>query len=166
MPGLTFTLKRSANVALSLLAAVSITNIAGAITPASASKNARQISLADTKRPRQDKKATFAGDGSGSLVAMLGSGKQLGQCPLKHTDVKASVSGYVSRVSVKQTFQNNFKEKIEAVYTFPLPENAAVDEMTMRIGQRVIKGNIKKREEEGLPLPLLSSDSSRREVSV
>lgn len=96
---------------------------------------------------RADKKQTFSGEGSGELVAMLPSGKQLGKCPLKHTSVRASVAGYVSRVSVKQLFENSFKEKIEAVYTFPLPENAAVDEMTMKIGDRVIKGNIKRKEE-------------------
>lgn len=89
----------------------------------------------------------FNDKGSGTLTAMLPGGKQLGHCPLKHTDVKASISGHVSRVSVKQTFSNPYKDKIEAIYTFPLPENAAVDEMTMRIGTRVIKGNIKKKEE-------------------
>lgn len=83
---------------------------------------------------------------SGCLVAISGA-RELGRCPLKHTDVKANVSGYVARVTVKQQFHNPFKEKIEAVYTFPLPENAAVDEMTMRIGNRVIKGSIKKRDE-------------------
>jgi hypothetical protein len=33
------------------------------------------------------------------------------------------------------------------VYTFPLPNDAAVDDMTMRIGDRVVKGQIKRREE-------------------
>lgn len=84
---------------------------------------------------------------SGILVAFAGAGKKLGNCPLYHTDVQANVSGYVARVSVKQQFRNPFKEKIEAVYTFPLPENAAVDEMTMKIGNRVIKGSIKRKEE-------------------
>ena len=84
----------------------------------------------------------------GFLVAVAGtSKKQLGRCPLKHTDVTAEVSGFVSRVIVKQQFHNPYKEKIEAVYTFPLPENAAVDEMTMRIGNRIIRGTIKKRDE-------------------
>ncbi len=86
-------------------------------------------------------------EGSGALLAMLPGGNQLGQCPLKHTTVKAQISGYVARVSVKQTFHNTFKDKIEAIYSFPLPENAAVDEMTMKIGDRIIKGVIKKREE-------------------
>jgi Ca-activated chloride channel family protein len=37
--------------------------------------------------------------------------------------------------------------KIEAVYIFPLPQNAAVDDMTMLVGDRVIKGTIKRKEE-------------------
>lgn len=89
----------------------------------------------------------FKGDGSGTLIAMLGSGKKLGQCPLKHTSVTANVSGYVARVTVKQIFENPFKDKIEAVYTFPLSETGAVDDMRMKVGERVIKGTIKKREE-------------------
>lgn len=67
--------------------------------------------------------------------------------PLKHTEVEAEISGFVSRVKVIQTFENPFKETIEAVYVFPLPEDAAVFDMTMKIGDRTIKGVIKKREE-------------------
>ena len=63
--------------------------------------------------------------------------KALGACPLKNTDVKIEVTGFLSRVRVTQEFENNFSEKIEAVYAFPLPNNAAVDQMTMRIGDRV-----------------------------
>src|SRR5207237_7002074 len=38
-------------------------------------------------------------------------------------------------------------DKIEAVYTFPLPHNAAVDDMTLQIGDRTVRGRIKPREE-------------------
>ena len=68
-------------------------------------------------------------------------------CPLKHTDVKAQISGFISRVTVTQEFENPFKEKIEAVYTFPLPQNAAVDDMTMLVGDRTVRGKILRREE-------------------
>lgn len=91
--------------------------------------------------------ASFGRDGSGTLLAMAASGKSLGQCPLKHTDVTANVSGYVARVRVEQTFQNPYKEKIEATYTFPLSSTGAVDSMVMKIGDRTIHGTIKKREE-------------------
>lgn len=68
-------------------------------------------------------------------------------CPLTHTDVKAEISGFLSRVVVTQEFANPFKDKIEAVYTFPLPQNAAVDDMTLRVGDRTVRGRIKRREE-------------------
>jgi Ca-activated chloride channel family protein len=71
----------------------------------------------------------------------------VGECPLKRTDVKAEVSGFLARVIVTQQFENPFKDKIEAVYTFPLPQNAAVDDMTMRVGGRTVRGRIKPRDE-------------------
>jgi Ca-activated chloride channel family protein len=83
----------------------------------------------------------------GSLQVLDGSGKSKGVCPLKHTDVKAEISGFLSRVVVTQEFENPFKEKIEAVYTFPLPQNAAVDDMTMTVGDRTVRGKILRREE-------------------
>jgi uncharacterized protein YegL len=83
----------------------------------------------------------------GSLQAIAASGKIFGQCPLKHTAVKAEISGFLSRVMVTQEFENSFDEKIEAVYTFPLPQGAAVDDMTMLVGERTVKGKIMRREE-------------------
>src|SRR5687767_15993812 len=59
---------------------------------------------------------------AGSLRARDANGKPVGECPLKRTEVKAQVSGFISRVTVIQDFENNFAEKIEAVYTFPLPQ--------------------------------------------
>lgn len=67
--------------------------------------------------------------------------------PLQHTEVMARVSGNVSRVEVTQTFTNPFKNPLEAVYVFPLPDEAAVDDMEIKVGNRIIRGLIKKREE-------------------
>ena len=81
-------------------------------------------------------------------LKILNPGKgAVAECPLKHTDVKAEISGFMSRVVVTQEFENPFKDKIEAVYTFPLPQNAAVDDMTLRVGDRTVRGRIKRREE-------------------
>ncbi|HEX8734331.1 MAG TPA: TonB family protein [Pyrinomonadaceae bacterium] len=92
---------------------------------------------------------SFAQDdvSEGTLEAFGKKGVELGACPLKHTSVKAEISGFLARVKVVQEFENNFSEPIEAVYTFPLPANAAVDDMTMRIGERTIRGQIMRREE-------------------
>jgi Ca-activated chloride channel family protein len=86
------------------------------------------------------------GSTQGSLQVVGPNGSKA-VCPLKHTDVKAQISGFLSRVTVTQEFENPFKEKIEAVYTFPLPQNAAVDDMTMRVGDRTVRGKILRREE-------------------
>ncbi len=67
--------------------------------------------------------------------------------PLKHTEVNAQIAGNVARTEVIQSFENPFTQTLEAKYVFPLPDEAAVDEMEIKIGNRIIKGNIKKREE-------------------
>ncbi len=81
------------------------------------------------------------------VLLSIDKGGQTRLCPLKHTDVKAEISGFIARVTVTQDFENPYHEKIEAVYTFPLPVNAAVDDMTMRVGSRKVKAAIRRREE-------------------
>lgn len=93
-------------------------------------------------QPPDDPKVT-----EGELKVIDKDGKPIGQCPLKHTDVKVEISGYVARVNVTQQFENPYKEKIEAIYVFPLSSDAAVDDMLMKVGERTIRGQIKKREE-------------------
>ena len=67
--------------------------------------------------------------------------------PLKQTEVKAKIAGNISRVEVVQKFENPFPESLEAVYVFPLPDEAAVDDMEIKIGDHTIKADIKLREE-------------------
>ncbi|MGC2235583.1 MAG: TonB family protein [Pyrinomonadaceae bacterium] len=83
----------------------------------------------------------------GSLYAVGKKGETIGACPLKSTRVKADISGFLARVTVVQEFENNLNQPIEAVYTFPLSQNSAVDNMTMKVGERTIRGRIMKREE-------------------
>ncbi|MBI3448639.1 MAG: VWA domain-containing protein [Acidobacteria bacterium] len=67
--------------------------------------------------------------------------------PLRHTEVRAEVTGFVARVEVVQTFGNPFETPIEATYVFPLPERAAVDDFVLEVGERRIQGAIRRREE-------------------
>lgn len=85
--------------------------------------------------------------GAGALMIPRHEGQPETACPLKHTDVKADISGFLARVTVTQEFENPLNQAIEAVYVFPLPNRAAVDDMTMKVGDRTVKGLIKKREE-------------------
>jgi Ca-activated chloride channel family protein len=66
---------------------------------------------------------------------------------LTGTRVTARVTGFVTRVTVEQTFANPFERPVEAVYLFPLPESAAVDAMELRIGNRVVRADIRRRRE-------------------
>ena len=66
---------------------------------------------------------------------------------LKHTEVKAKIAGNISRVEVVQKFENPFPESLEAIYVFPLSDEAAVDDMEIKIGDRIIKADIKRRDE-------------------
>jgi Ca-activated chloride channel homolog len=83
--------------------------------------------------------------GTGALMARVEE-KEV-PMPLKHTDVRAVVSGYIGAVEVTQQFLNPYSSKIEAVYVFPLPHNAAVNEFIMTIGERRIRGIIRERQQ-------------------
>ena len=72
---------------------------------------------------------------------------QVQTLPLKNTSVTAKIAGNLSRVEVRQTFDNPGTKPLEAIYKFPLPDDAAVDEMEIRIGDRIVRGNIKKKQE-------------------
>jgi hypothetical protein len=74
-------------------------------------------------------------------------GSITGSCPLRHTEVRGAISGCLARVNVTQIFENTVTQRIEAVYTFLLPDNAAIDDMTIQIGSRTMRGVIRKKEE-------------------
>lgn len=78
---------------------------------------------------------------------VLSSNGQQQVFPLQHTEVMSKIAGNVSRVEVTQSFTNPFDKPLEAVYVFPLPDEAAVDDMEIKIGDRIIRGTIKKRED-------------------
>ena len=82
---------------------------------------------------------------SGSLLVKNAQTGEYMPTPTLATDVNISVSGILSRTKVSQKFQNNSKDWVEGIYVFPLPENAAVDHLRMRIGDRIIECQIKER---------------------
>jgi Ca-activated chloride channel family protein len=83
----------------------------------------------------------------GALLVRDDTGEPKLECPLKHTDVRAEISGFIARTTVTQEFQNTSGAAIEAVYVFPLPHRAAVDGMDILVGSKAVKGVIKRREE-------------------
>jgi Ca-activated chloride channel homolog len=92
---------------------------------------------------------TFAATASaeGMLIARDPDGRDAGSFPLVRTTVEGEIAGDIVAVQVTQRFRNTFSSRLEAVYTFPLPENAAVDAMEMRVGTRVVVATIRRRDE-------------------
>ena len=62
-------------------------------------------------------------------------------------DVDLTVSGPTIRARVTQIFRNPTQDWVEATYVYPLPAGGAVDTLKMVVGDRVIVGDIKERQQ-------------------
>ncbi|MDB4087650.1 marine proteobacterial sortase target protein [Amylibacter sp.] len=80
---------------------------------------------------------------SGQLL--MRAGDELSSAILLSTDIKIAVAGSSSRTIVSQRFINTSETWAEGVYVFPIGENAAVDTLKLRIGDRFIEGIIKEK---------------------
>lgn len=111
---------------------------AAILQPLPASARRKPVRVAKSKPAAPERRISLEGvDTRGQVVP----------CPLRDTSVTSDISGFVARVTVKQRFSNPSKTPIEALYTFPLPADAAVDQMSMTIGNRRVVGVVKRKEE-------------------
>ena len=66
--------------------------------------------------------------------------------PLAGVEVQGDIVGRGAKVKVSQRFRNTEKKPIEAVYKFPLPENAVVCGFRALIDGRIVEGKIEEKE--------------------
>ena len=66
--------------------------------------------------------------------------------PLMSAALVARAAGGLALTTLTQEFRNPFEEPLEVLYTLPLPADGAVLGYEIRIGERVIRGEIEKRE--------------------
>jgi Ca-activated chloride channel family protein len=92
---------------------------------------------ASSSRPAQPTEGTLT----------VRDGRQLVDVPLRHTAVRIGIAGFLADVEIQQTFVNPYQRKIDAVYLFPLPTGAAVNQMVIEVGGRTIRGEIQRRAE-------------------
>jgi Ca-activated chloride channel family protein len=85
--------------------------------------------------------------GEGSLLYRSPIAGRYESVPLIHTDAVVDVRGLVAAATVTQQYANSTTEPIEAVYVFPLPHDAAVYDMEIRVGNRVIRSVVRERGE-------------------
>jgi Ca-activated chloride channel family protein len=83
---------------------------------------------------------------AGSLLLRTSDGTPV-QALRQSTRIHAQVTGNVARVHVTQKFENASDEWVEGLYVFPLSAGAAVDELEMLVGERKIRGEIKRKAE-------------------
>jgi Ca-activated chloride channel homolog len=80
---------------------------------------------------------------------------------LVHTDAAFDVRGLVASATVTQQYANDSSTPIEAVYIFPLPHDAAIYDLEIRIGNRVIRSEIHERQEAKRVYEQAKSDGKR-----
>src|SRR5258705_3352810 len=91
--------------------------------------------------------ATLNDASTGTLLLRTSTPGEYAIAPKVETEVAIQVTGMIARTRLTQVFHNPGAEFVEGVYVFPLPEKAAVDHLWMRIGERVIEGQVKEKEE-------------------
>ncbi len=82
---------------------------------------------------------------SGQLLFRTVDAGYYAPAPLVATEVDIAIGGIVARTVVKQHFVNPTADWLEGRYVFPLPEDAAVNRMTLAVGDRVIEAKIAER---------------------
>jgi len=83
---------------------------------------------------------------AGSLLLKTEDGRY-SDAPRLGTDIDITVSGPTIRAKVTQIFHNPTDGWVEAIYVYPLPHGGAVDTLKMVIGDRIVIGEIKERQQ-------------------
>lgn len=66
---------------------------------------------------------------------------------IKELAVEVRLNGQVAQVQVGQTFRNTGSENLEVAFTFPLPYDGAVDQLTLMVDGREVPGKVLSAEE-------------------
>ncbi|CAF1234364.1 unnamed protein product [Rotaria sp. Silwood1] len=73
--------------------------------------------------------------------------QEQGYVPLKRVNVEATIRSFAADVTITQVFRNDEKQSIEAVYCFPIEEQAAIYSFIARIDDREIVAQLKEKKE-------------------
>lgn len=82
---------------------------------------------------------------AGVLSAWSTNGNRRIFLPLKKTDVQLELDSGLVSATVRQRFVNDTETPLEAMYIFPLPPGAAVTDMQMQVGDRLIRSVVQEK---------------------
>ena len=111
----------------------------GAALLGTAALTARSALAQDTDAPRQKTESPY--------FYIPGGDPTLDALPLKATQVDVRISGVIADVTVTQTYRNEGQRAIEAKYVFPGSTRAAVNAMSVRLGERLITAQIREKQQ-------------------
>ena len=83
--------------------------------------------------------------GMGNLALYAMDGRQLADAPLLFTDYRIEIHGNLAQVKLEQHFINSGEDWLEGIYQFPLLADSAVEQLRMRVGERLLEGEIQER---------------------
>ena len=90
--------------------------------------------------------ASLSQAASEAVLWLHGPGdSQPSQALVLETDVDIEVTGLLAHAFVSQRFYNDSGDWAEGRYVFPLPDDSAVESLTVRVGERLIEGEIQPR---------------------
>ncbi|MGF1626555.1 MAG: marine proteobacterial sortase target protein [Alphaproteobacteria bacterium] len=100
------------------------------------------VLITSARASTQMEPVTLATDGQAGLWVATPDPDFVFRAPTVDTQVEIEVHGLIVRTTVTQTFENPGDYWTEAIYVYPLPEDAAVDRLQMTVGERVVAGRI------------------------
>ncbi len=68
------------------------------------------------------------------------------ELPLKSTTADVKIAGVIADVTIDQVYENTGESVIEAIYVFPSSTRAAVYDMEMKVGEKVIQAVVKEKQ--------------------
>jgi Ca-activated chloride channel homolog len=83
----------------------------------------------------------------GPALALLDDAGEPGPALRQASDLKLEIHGLIAVAVLEQSFENAADEWRHGVYSFPLPEQAAVRRLDFIVGERLIRGRVREREE-------------------
>jgi len=78
----------------------------------------------------------------GFIIPKPRPGEEIPPLTVKYHRVNVEILNQVAKTSIDQVFINNHSRDIEGTFIFPLPEEAAISEFAMYIGEKKIEGEI------------------------
>lgn len=84
--------------------------------------------------------------GSGQLLFQQPNNNRFLQAPNLTTKAHIDIKGMVANSHIEQIFTNTTDTWQHAVYVFPLPDNAAVNQLIIKVGDREIIGVVKEKQ--------------------